>query len=395
LISISALLVGRQSGIIVRYSLPHISFERKIRVNGIPEQLSLNSDSTRVSIIDREGMMTVNDIENDGKVYGEEKKEIWSVVWSKDNPEMMAYMEKNRLHIIRGNDKEDPVGNVFYPCEFSNLEVKGILLDEIMQSPEAIKDIEQYIVSFETKGLRDVKKMLEDLPIKEVTEFIEKNSHIRLWQLLAEKALEKDEFETAERAFIKCQDLYGIKFIKRVKMLDDPNKRKAEIAIYYKRYEKAEEIYNQIGRNDLSLDLWKRIGNYKKVIPLLGQGTASDVEVKEANKKMGDYYAEKGKWSKAASYYAVAQAYPILIDAYYKAEDYESLRSLIEEVPADPELIEALATKFNSVGMCECAVEAYLRINEVKKAIDSCILLNNWNQVLININLGCRISGEA
>ena len=32
--------------------------------------------------------------------------------------------------------------------------------------------------------------------------------------------------------------------------------------------------------------------------------------------------------------------------------------------------------------MCECAVEAYLRINEVKKAIDSCILLNDWNQAV-------------
>lgn len=378
----SALLVGRQSGIIVKYTLPHISLERKIRVNGVPEQLSLNSDSTRVSIIDREGVMTVNDIESDGKVYGEERREIWAALWSSDNPEMMAYMEKNRLHIVRGSDKEEPVLNASYLCEFSNLEVKGIMLDDIMQSPENIKDITEHIKEFETKALRDVKKMLEDLPIKEVLEFIEKNSHIRLWQLLAEKALEKDEFEIAERAFIRCQDLYGIRFIKRVKMLDDPNKRKAEIAIFYKNYEKAEEIYGQIGRNDLSLDLWRRIGNYKKVIPLLGQGTASDIEVKEANKKMGDYYAEKGKWSKAASYYAVAQAYPLLIDAYYKAEDYESLKSLIEEVPADPVLIEALAAKFNSVGMCECAVEAYLRINEVKKAIDSCILLNNWNQVL-------------
>lgn len=362
--------------------LPHISLERKIRVKGVPEQLALNSDSTRVSIIDREGVMTINDIENDGKMYGEEQREIWAAIWSCDNPTMIAYMEKNRLYIMRNTEKEKPELNASYLCEFSNLEVKGILLDEIMQSPETIKDIKEYVKTFETKALKDAKEMLENVSIKEATEFIEKNSHSRLWQLLAEKALDKDDFETAGRAFVKCQDLYGIRFVKRIKLVDDPNKRKAEIAAFYKDYEKAEEMYTQIGRNDLSLDLWRRIGNYKKVITLLGQGTASDIEVREANKKMGDHYTEKGKWNKAASYYSVAQDYPLLIDAYYKAEDYENLKSLIHEIPEDPVLIETLASKFNSVGMCECAVEAYLRINEVKKAIDSCILLNDWNQVI-------------
>ena len=102
----SALLVGRMSGIIVKYTLPHISLERKIRSKGIPEQIFLNSDSTRVAIIDKEGVMTINDIESDGKIYGEEKREVWSALWSSDNPETIAYMEKNKFIIMRGTEKE-------------------------------------------------------------------------------------------------------------------------------------------------------------------------------------------------------------------------------------------------------------------------------------------------
>jgi WD repeat-containing protein 35 len=108
------------------------------------------------------------------------------------------------------------------------------------------------------------------------------------------------------------------------------------------------------------------------------------MEQKDANKRMCDHYAEKGKWAKAAPYYSSAQNYPMLIEAYYKSEDYENLKKMINVVPEDPTLLEDLATKFNSVGMCECAVESFIRMGEVKKAIDSCILLNDWNRVLMN-----------
>jgi WD repeat-containing protein 35 len=32
--------------------------------------------------------------------------------------------------------------------------------------------------------------------------------------------------------------------------------------------------------------------------------------------------------------------------------------------------------------MCEAAVEAYIKVGDVKKAIDCCILLNQWNQAV-------------
>jgi WD repeat-containing protein 35 len=298
---------------------------------------------------------------------------------------MMAYMEKNRLYIMRDSAKEEPVLSGAYLCEFSDLEIKAVLLDEIMRMPDTIKNIKEFIENFETQSLREAKAKLDQVSIKEATEFIEKNPHPRLWKLLAEKALDKQDLLTAEKAFIKCEDLYGVRFVKKIQIVDEANKKKAEVAAFYEKYDDAEQIYTALGRTDLALELRKKIGDYKKVIQLLGQGTSSDIEIKEANKKMGDYYAEKGKWAKAAGYYQVAQNYTLLIEAYYKAEDYEGLKKTISTVPEDPSLMEDLATKFNSVGMCEAAVEAYIRVGEVKKAIDSCILLNDWNRVLFTL----------
>ena len=321
------------------------------------------------------------DVETDGKIIGEEKHEVWSVLWSSDNPAMMSYMEKNRLYIVRDGNKEEPVLSGAYLCEFSDLEVKGVLIDEIMRMPDMIKKINEFVVSFETKSLRDAKGMLDQVSIKEATAYIEQNPHPRLWRLLAEKALDKLDLPTAEKAFVKCEDLYGLRFIKRLQVLDDANKKKAEIMAFYEKYDEAEQLYTGIDRKDLALDLRKKIGDHKKVIQLLGMGTGSDVEIKDANKRMGDHYAEKGKWAKAAPYYALAQCYSMLIEAYYRSEDYENLKKLVNAVPEDATLLEELAAKFNSVGMCECAVETYLRTGEVKKAIDSCILLNDWNRV--------------
>lgn len=51
----------------------------------------------------------------------------------------------------------------------------------------------------------------------------------------------------------------------------------------------------------------KKIGDYKAVLELFSKGEGGGLaEIKEANKKRGDYYAERNKWEKAAKYYMEA-----------------------------------------------------------------------------------------
>ena len=43
---------------------------------------------------------------------------------------------------------------------------------------------------------------------------------------------------------------------------------------------------------------------------------------------------------------------------------------------------QELGAQFVTVGMCEEAVQAYLKCNQVKKAVDCCVELNQWDQAV-------------
>ena len=87
----------------------------------------MNCDSTRFSIIDINGVLSFYDMngvtkEGDtvldrpvlglklgqGEHLATERKEVWSVMWSADNPKLCAIMEKNRLFVLNDYQQEEP-----------------------------------------------------------------------------------------------------------------------------------------------------------------------------------------------------------------------------------------------------------------------------------------------
>jgi WD repeat-containing protein 35 len=203
-----AFIVGRMSGQVYKYSLPYISLENKVTLRCRPQQLQMNCDSTKFSIIDINGVLSFYDFTVTAQntnlprgampVAGEhlqtERKEVWSVIWSTDNPALCALMEKNRLYVLRDFQPEEPVLSAGYLCDFSDLEVKAVLLDDILKDPEEIKNITEMIVEYEAKSLRDTRDFLTTVSLKDAVEFVEKNPHKRLWRLIAESALDKLNF---------------------------------------------------------------------------------------------------------------------------------------------------------------------------------------------------------
>jgi WD repeat-containing protein 35 len=139
-----------------------------------------------------------------------ERKEVWSLVWSSDNPSLCALMEKNRLFVLKNFEAEEPILSAGYLCDFTDLEVKSVLLDEILKDPEEIKNIDEMFVSYEQKNLRDTREMLTSVNLKEAVEFVEKNPHKRLWKLITEASLDKLNYGVAERAFVKNEDYSGV-----------------------------------------------------------------------------------------------------------------------------------------------------------------------------------------
>ena len=113
--------------------------------------MKLNCDGSKFSIIDITGYLSFYDMNDksespNGTHLLAERKEVWSIVWSTDNPLMCAFMEKNRLFVMKNFECEEPILSAGYVCDFTDLEVRSVLLDEILKDPEEIKNIDEMFV---------------------------------------------------------------------------------------------------------------------------------------------------------------------------------------------------------------------------------------------------------
>lgn len=244
------LIVGRESGTFQRYSVPQLALVQKHAIPCRPNKVMLNCTSSRMAVIDITGCLLLYDLEarsSEGEQLAFERRDVWDVKWAKDNSELFVLMEKTRMYVFRNLDPEEPVMSSGYICSFSNLEVRTVLLDEIMQDPE--NPSQEFVCNMEAKSLRDSRDLLAKVGIEEATQFIEDNPHPRLWQLLAEAALQKMDFQTAEAAFVRCRDYQGIQFVKHIATLPNEDIRKAEVKAYFKQFDDAEKIYLEIDRS--------------------------------------------------------------------------------------------------------------------------------------------------
>lgn len=56
----------------------------------------------------------------------------------------------------------------------------------------------------------------------------------------------------------------------------------------------------------MALDLRMRLGDWARVVQLMEQGAGNDQALKKAYKNLGDYTAERQRWTKATKYYSLA-----------------------------------------------------------------------------------------
>jgi len=389
----SVMLVGRENGTLQQYLLPRVAFDKVFNLQCRPDSIAVNCDGTRVSVMDASagGVFTVFDLtaENKhpetgeltygGKVPGLERKDVWDMRWADDNPNLFAIMERTYMYIFRDTDPEEPFRSGGWICEFNDLQVKSVLMDDLLQDPE--HPTKECLVTKEVKSLRDTRDLLDKVGIDDAAIFIEDNPHPRLWRLLAESALAKLEFDIADRAFVRCQDYPGIDFIKRLRKLDDPHKQKAEVSVYFQRFEEAERMFMEIDRVDLAQQLRMKLGDWFRVVQLLKTwgGAGDDRLMEKAWNNIGDYFADRLKWDYAAKYYVAGQNPERLAECYYRMEDYTKLESLAYSLKPDHTLLPRIAEMFTAVGMCGPTVEAYKKCNKIKEAVDVCVFLNQWD----------------
>lgn len=385
------LVIGRESGALLRFTLPSICIDAKNLLRCRPQQMAVNCNSTMLSIIDINGILSFFDLDarpenaaggsggHPGEHLSFERKDAWDMCWSEDNPELFAMMEKTRMYVFRGMHPEEPVTTNGYICGFNDLKITVAQLDDIFQKPD--EPSKQLISEFETKSLRDIKVLLETVGLNDAYSFVAQHPHNKLWKILAEAALEKLDFAIADKAFVRYSDYQGIRFVQRLKLIDDKRKQRAEVAAYFKRFEEAEQIYLEMDRKDLAIELRARTGGWVRVLQMLKSGgVAGDDELRvRAWNEIGEYYADHMKWTKALEYFSLSKNTGRLIECYYVLEDFVSLDRLIATIPEGSPLLLDIGDKFRSVGMSKEATSAFVRAGEPKLAVDTCVELNQWD----------------
>lgn len=140
------LILGRESGSLLRFSLPSVSLDARHVLRCRPQAMAINCNSSMLSIIDIGGILTFFDLDARSSTAGQgatgehlafERKDAWDMCWSDDNPELFAMTEKTRMYVFRRMQPEEPVSSSAYIAGFSDLKIRAVLLDDIMQSPEA------------------------------------------------------------------------------------------------------------------------------------------------------------------------------------------------------------------------------------------------------------------
>ncbi len=243
------LVVGRESGALQRYALPNVALTNRYATSTKPYKIGINSNSTCISVVDVTGLLQFVEIEQSGNSSGRygsvatggdrgaggggllkfERKDVWDMKWAADNPDLFAMMEKTRMYIFRSMEPEEPILSAGYICSFRDLEIRAVLLDEVVRSQGQDQNNPEHILDLEVKSLRDTRDLLEKVGLKEAQGFIEENPHPRLWRLLAEAAVEELDLATAENAYVRCKDYPGIQFIKRLQNMQNEAVKKAEV----------------------------------------------------------------------------------------------------------------------------------------------------------------------
>lgn len=99
-------------------------------------------------------------------------------------------------------------------------------------------------------------------------------------------------------------------------------------------------------------------------------------------KKTNDLYTNKCFRESAKEYYEKAHHIDGLMDSLYHLEQYEELEGCVQRLPEKSPLLGKLGQMLSSVGMCNQAVAAYLKMGDVKSAVNTCVSLKQWGQAV-------------
>ncbi|VDD82634.1 unnamed protein product [Mesocestoides corti] len=454
-----SLFVARSNGDVVRYRLPELWPEVCVHVTDkLIVRIEVNCDSSTLGVIDEHGILTLHSIpesqDNDSSLSQDYSKfsdfacrEVWDLKFSSvryhgplicfdDDPKTFAVMEKTKLVFFHETEAEPAIQSSAYIASFSDLEVVGVLLDDVMQQFEHPKP--ESIVRIPTRTLNECRNLIEHGQLEKARTYIENHPHPRFWydnatsgpliilRIYAEAALHDLNLTDAEFGFVMCQYYQGIDFVKRLRNIQSEVVRMAEVRAYFNDFDGAEGLFLNADRCDLAIELRKRLGDWFRVAQLAKESGAvvRDRELTEVWNAIGDHYFNKQCWSQAADFYRQGGEYSKLIRCLFRLEDYDTLENLVTELPEGHCLLPELARIFSSISSATPAAAALalyhkivkppvirlvskylsiksrrifglLKCGKLKEAVDVCLELNDWSLAVQLTNVPSSPDGDS
>lgn len=154
---------------------------------------------------------------------------------------------------------------------------------------------------------------------------------------------------------------------------------------------------------DLAISLRQTLCDWFRTVQLYRMGPGiSDQQMEEAWREIGHHFANLRSWESAKEYYEKSHYIEGLMDSLYYLEQYEELENCINKLPEKSPLLGKLGEMLSSVGeliilivlkhinlirlivlgMCDQAVQAFLKMGDIKAAVNTCVNLRQWGQAV-------------
>ncbi|KAI9159560.1 hypothetical protein H9P43_008900 [Blastocladiella emersonii ATCC 22665] len=375
------LFLARASGAVVKFAVPAMSRVAECALALRPYRIHANADGSVASVVDLAGVLRLVSFpatDEKPKLLDLERKDVWSVAWSDDDRDTYAIMEKTRMYVMRGLAPEEPVAATGYLVGFHDLEVTMADLDAIVAAGSTVS--RRHVTQRPTRALRDTAAILAQVGLPDALSFVEAHPHPRLWRPLADAALDQAEWATATACMVRTLDYAGIAWTKQVaSWTGDPAKQRAAVVAYLGNPAAAEQMYVDMDRRDLAVQLRVAMGDAARVVQLGKAGGADDAVIETCWAAMGRDAMAQHRWSTAASYLAQARDFDTLAECHFYAEDVAALDALARALPVTATgTLDRIGEYLARLGMAREAVYAFTKRGAPAKAMAVCLSLNQW-----------------
>lgn len=88
-----------------------------------------------------------------------------------------------------------------------------------------------------------------------------------------------------------------------------------------------------------------------------------DALLAQVHLNMGQVYMDRRRWRKASLYFVMCKQTDKLAECLFQMGDFDTLKNLRAHLPGNSPVHAELAGKYESIGLCEDAVECYVQVS--------------------------------